>query len=173
MVIKCTMNGRCFSRLTPSPTPLQGSSIFHETNPRCQKGWGPLPCKHRVPPCCRESLGNRVVPGAVCVSVCVSRNVCGCPHASGYVYESVLFMGICLSLCLCVSVFIALKVEVSVTQACPTVCDPVDCRPPDSSVHGTLQARELVWVAMPSSRGSPRPRNGTQVSCIAGGFFTV
>ena len=38
---------------------------------------------------------------------------------------------------------------------------------------GILQARILEWVAMPSSRGSSQPRDQTQVSCIAGGFFTV
>ena len=38
---------------------------------------------------------------------------------------------------------------------------------------GILQARILEWVAMPSSRGSSQPRGGTQVSQIAGGFFTV
>ena len=37
---------------------------------------------------------------------------------------------------------------------CPTLCDPMDCSPPGSSVHGTLQARVLEWVAMASSRGS-------------------
>ena len=40
------------------------------------------------------------------------------------------------------------------------------------SVYGILQARILGWIAMPSSRGSSRPRNQTGVSCIAGGFFT-
>ena len=49
---------------------------------------------------------------------------------------------------------------------------PHDCSPPDASVHGTLQARILEWVAMPSSRESSRLRDGTQVSRIAGGFFT-
>ena len=39
-----------------------------------------------------------------------------------------------------------------VTQLCPTLCDPVDCSPPGSSVHGILQARILEWLAMPSSR---------------------
>ena len=39
----------------------------------------------------------------------------------------------------------------SVTQACPTLCDPVDCSPPGSSVHGILQARILEWVAIPFS----------------------
>ena len=48
-------------------------------------------------------------------------------------------------------------------QSCPTLCDPMDCRPPDS-VHGILQARILKWVAMPSSRGSSWPRDLTHVS---------
>ena len=39
-------------------------------------------------------------------------------------------------------------------QSCLTPCDPMDCSPPGSSVHGILQARILEWVAMPSSRGS-------------------
>ena len=59
-----------------------------------------------------------------------------------------------------------------VTQWCLILCDRRDCSPPGSSVHGILQARILEWVAMPSSRSSP-PKDWTQVSCIAGGFFTV
>ena len=47
------------------------------------------------------------------------------------------------------------------------LCDPMDC-----TVHGILQARTLEWAAFPFSRGSPRPRNRTRVSCTAGGFFT-
>ena len=39
-------------------------------------------------------------------------------------------------------------------QLCLTLCDPMDCTPPGSSVHGILQARILEWAAMPSSRGS-------------------
>jgi len=51
--------------------------------------------------------------------------------------------------------------------------NPMDCSPPgSSSVHGILQARILEWVATPF-RGSSQPRDQTQVSCIAGGFFTV
>ena len=46
-------------------------------------------------------------------------------------------------------------------------CDPVDCSPPGSSVHGILQARTLEWVAISSSRGSSRPRDGTRMSCTA------
>ena len=60
-----------------------------------------------------------------------------------------------------------------VTQLCPTPCDPMAHSPPGSSVHGTLQARILEWVAMPSScRGSSQPRDWTQVSSTAGRFFT-
>ena len=57
-------------------------------------------------------------------------------------------------------------------SSCPTLCDPMDCSPPGSSVHGILQARVLEWVAMSFSRGSSRPRDQTQVSCLAGRFFT-
>ena len=44
-----------------------------------------------------------------------------------------------------------------VALSCPTPCDPMDCSPPGSSVHGSLQARTLEWVAMPSSRASSKP----------------
>ena len=43
-------------------------------------------------------------------------------------------------------------------QLCPTLCDPMDCSLPGSSVHGILQAGIWEWVALPSSRGSSRPR---------------
>ena len=58
--------------------------------------------------------------------------------------------------------------EVNVAQSCPTFCDPWDYR-----VHGILQAKRLEWEAFPVSRGSSQPRNGTQVSRIAGTFFTI
>ena len=64
----------------------------------------------------------------------------------------------------CLAVF-ALKVKVA--QSCPTLCDPMDY-----TVHGILQARILDWVAVPFSRGSSQPRDWTQVSLNAGGFFT-
>ena len=60
-----------------------------------------------------------------------------------------------------------------VTQSCLTLCDPMDCGPPGSSVHGILQARILEWVAIPFFRGTSRPRDRTLVSCIAGRFFIV
>ena len=58
--------------------------------------------------------------------------------------------------------------NVVVSLPCPTLCDPVDCGPPGSSVHGILQARILGWVAMPSSRGSSQLRDWTQVSRTGG-----
>ena len=61
---------------------------------------------------------------------------------------------------------------VLVTQSCPTL-DPMDCSPPDSSVHEILWTRILEWLALPFSRGSSWPRDWTWVSCIAGGCFTV
>ena len=57
-------------------------------------------------------------------------------------------------------------------RSCPTSCDPMDCSPPGSSVHGILQTRIVEWVVMPSARGSSQPRDQPLVSCTAGGFFT-
>ena len=67
--------------------------------------------------------------------------------------------------CVCVCVLVA--------QWCLTLCDPLDCSPPGSSVHGILQAGILEWVAIPYSRRSSQPRNWTRVSCIVGRFFTI
>ena len=58
-------------------------------------------------------------------------------------------------------------------QSCPTLCDPMDCSLPGSSVHGILQARILEWVAIPFSKGSSWPRDQTQLSCIGGRLFTI
>ena len=61
-------------------------------------------------------------------------------------------------------------------QPCQTLCDPMDHGPLGSSVHGILQARILVWVAMLSSEESSWPGDQThvsRVSCIAGEFFTT
>ena len=54
-----------------------------------------------------------------------------------------------------------------VAQSCPTLCDPMDCSLPGSSVHGILQARILEWIAISFSRGSSWPRDQTLVSCIS------
>ena len=66
-----------------------------------------------------------------------------------------------------------LKGKGVVAQLCLTLCDPMDCSPLGYSVHGIIQARILEWVAIPFSRRSSQPRDRTQVSCIAGRFFTV
>ena len=63
--------------------------------------------------------------------------------------------------------------ESEVTQSCPTLCDPVDCSLPGSSVHGILQARMLEWVAISFSRASSRPRDRTRVSHIGGRRFNL
>ena len=52
-------------------------------------------------------------------------------------------------------------------QSCPTLCHPMDCSLPGSSVHGILQARIIEWVAMPSSRRSSHPRKQTHISYIS------
>ena len=54
------------------------------------------------------------------------------------------------------------KRKKEVTQSCPTLCDPMDCSPPGSSVHEVLQARILEWVAISFFRGSSQPRERTR-----------
>ena len=60
-----------------------------------------------------------------------------------------------------------------VTQSCATLCYPMDCSPPGSSVQGIFQARILEWVAISFSRGSSQLRDGTQVSFIVDTRFTI
>ena len=55
--------------------------------------------------------------------------------------------------------YIYIYKKVLFAQSCLTLCDPMDCSPPGSSVHGVLQARILEWVAKPSSRRSSRRRD--------------
>ena len=69
--------------------------------------------------------------------------------------------------CIGRQIFTISTTYVKVAQSCPALCDPMDY-----TVHGILQARILEWVDVPFSRGSSQPRDGTQVSLIAGGFFT-
>ena len=63
--------------------------------------------------------------------------------------------------------------ESEVAQSCLTLCDPVDCSLPGSSIHGILQARILEWVTISFSRGSSRPRDQTRVSHIGGRRFNL
>ena len=74
-----------------------------------------------------------------------------------------MMMMMCVCMCVCVLA----------AQLCLTLCEPMNCSLPGSSVHGILQARTLEWIAIPFFRGSSPPRDRTQVSCIAGRFFTV
>ena len=74
---------------------------------------------------------------------------------------------------LCFSCVMYHIVIVLVAQSCPTLCNPVECSPPGSSVRGILQARILEWIAIPYSRGSSWPRDWTQVSFITGRFFII
>ena len=60
-----------------------------------------------------------------------------------------------------------------VTQSCLTLCDPMDCSIPGSSLPGILQARVLEWVAISFSRGSSWPRDQTWVSSIPGRCFNL
>ena len=67
-------------------------------------------------------------------------------------------------------VFLSILKEAFVAQSSGTLCNPVDCSPPGSSVNGISQARILEWVAISFSRGSFQLRDWTQVSCR---FFTT
>ena len=64
-----------------------------------------------------------------------------------------------------------LESESEVAQSCLTLCDPMDCSLPGSSVHGVLQARTLEWAAI--SFSSSQPRDQTQVSWVADRCFTI
>ena len=66
-----------------------------------------------------------------------------------------------------------MKLQLLLAEPCPALCNPMDCRPPGSSVHGTVQARILECVAVLFSRGSSRCKDQTWVSWIAGRFFIV
>ena len=81
-----------------------------------------------------------------------------------------------VSLACCLSRLMDLKCStgcVLVSQSCLTLCNPMDCSSPGSSVHGILQANILEWVAIPFFRGSSQPRDWTRVSHTAGRFFTI
>ena len=71
---------------------------------------------------------------------------------------------VCVCVCVCVYLLVA--------QWYPTVCNPMDCSLPGSSIHGILQARILEWVTIPFFRGSSWPRDWIHVSWTASSFFT-
>ena len=92
---------------------------------------------------------------------------------------------VCVCVCVCVCVTESLcsteeidtdckqTMKVLLAHSCLPLCNPMDCSPPGSSVHGIFQARILEWAAIPFSRGSSRPRDQTKVSWTASRFFTI
>ena len=88
--------------------------------------------------------------------------MCVCVYIYIYIY-----------VCVCVYTHTRALASAKLLQLHPTLCDPMDCSPSGSSVHGILQAGILEWVAMPSSGGSPQPRDRTHVPCTGGRLFTA
>ena len=71
------------------------------------------------------------------------------------------------SVAICIALSMTCQVKVKIAQSCLTLCDLMDY-----TVHGIIQARILKWVTFPFSMGSSQTKDQTQVSHIAGGFFT-
>ena len=91
----------------------------------------------------------------VCVCVCVTESLCCISETNTFDVNQLLLLFHRQVLC--------------------NSCDPMDCSPPGSSVHGASQRRTLEWVAISSSRRSSPPRIRIHISCVsctAGGFFT-
>ena len=101
-------------------------------------------------------------------SVLMEQSIISGPVPSEYCFVFIGGVGSGYCVCVCVHAY------TQSAQLHPTLCYPVACSPPapGSSVHGLLQARILEWIAIFFSRGSSQPRNWTQVSRIAGRFFT-
>ena len=90
--------------------------------------------------------------------------------------ERMEFLSLFPSLSLNIYIFILIflyESESLFSQSCLTLCDPMDCSLPGSSVHGIFQARVLEWIAISFSRGFSRPRYPTRVFHIVGRRFTV
>ena len=88
-------------------------------------------------------------------------------YTAGMVLAFVKFINVCVCVCVCVCV--------KLLQSCLTLCDPMNCSLPGSSVHVILQARILEWVAMPSCRGLPDPGikpTSLMSPALASEFFT-
>ena len=84
---------------------------------------------------------------------------------SEFPFVSMVLHRVCVCVCVCARACL-------VAQSCPTLCDPMDCSLPGSSVHGDSPGKNTSWSGLPSSRGSSQPRDRIQVSHTAGGFFT-
>ena len=81
------------------------------------------------------------------------------------------YMGVCVQLRGALNIRgrdVDLILHAKLLQLCQTLCEPMDCSPPGSSVHGTLQARILEWVAISFSRRSSQPRDQTCIPYVSG-----
>ena len=107
-------------------------------SPRMQEHWSRLP----VP-----SPGDLPNPGIELASLASPATAGGVFFFYHWCHVMVRLLNLCMS--------------AKSLQSCLTLCDPMDCSLPGSSVHGILQASILEWVAMPSSRGSSQPRDWT------------
>ena len=90
------------------------------------------------------------------------------------------FVTLLISLCicvlpfhLCVCVCVCARAHVCACYSVVSDCDPMDCSPPGSSIHGILQAKILEWVAISYSRESSRWRDWTWISHREGRLFSV
>ena len=88
--------------------------------------------------------------------------------SSNYLFQLVLWKYRSCHFCICIYICAMLCL---VAQLCPTLCNPMDCSPPGSCVHGDSSCKNMGVGSMLSSRESSQPRDWTQVSCIAGGIL--
>ena len=140
----------------------RSDSKVHVKNPRpCRRPWFD-PCVGRIP-CRREWVPTPVfLPG----EFHGQRNLLGYSPWGCKESDTNEWLIVWLSYWLSES-------GSEVAQSCPTLCDPMDCNLPGSSVHGISQVRILEWVVIPFSKGSSPPRDQTWVPGIASRFFTV
>ena len=101
-------------------------------------------------------------------------SLCGgpvlCPGLCGCLWEIQGEWSACWQHETCLLLLLFIIVRVLVAQSCPTLCNPKDCSPSDSSVHGVLQARILEGLPFPSPGDLP---DQNHISCMAGGFYAA
>ena len=93
------------------------------------------------------------------------------PHCPTKIISPNIYYGILK--CQSVNLSLVKWSESEVAQSCPTLCEPMDCSLPGSSIHGIFQTRIPEWVAISFSRRSSQPRDWTRVSHIVGRCFTI
>ena len=108
---------------------------------------------------------------------CVCVYICVCVYV--YVYMCVcLYVYVCVYMCVCVytvhtDIHTMEHCCCLVADSCLTLCIPMDCSPPGSSVHGISQARILEWVTIFFSKDLPDSGIRSESPALAGGFFTT